>query len=68
MLERPDVKNVWKTFVYHPFVMAMGDGTLPMESFKQYLIQDYLYLVRVLRSPTEILGCSLSILGSLRQS
>ncbi|KAJ0333240.1 hypothetical protein COL5a_000937 [Colletotrichum fioriniae] len=50
MLERPDVKNVWKTFVYHPFVMAMGDGTLPMESFKQYLIQDYLYLVHFARA------------------
>lgn len=47
MLERPDVKDVWKTFVYHPFVMAMGDGTLPIESFKQYLVQDYLYLVRL---------------------
>jgi len=23
----------------------MGDGTLPLESFKGYLIQDYLYLV-----------------------
>ncbi|KAG7041047.1 putative hydroxymethylpyrimidine/phosphomethylpyrimidine kinase 2 [Colletotrichum scovillei] len=50
MLERPDVKDVWKTFVYHPFVMAMGDGTLPMESFKQYLIQDYLYLVHFARA------------------
>ncbi|TID02133.1 putative hydroxymethylpyrimidine/phosphomethylpyrimidine kinase 2 [Colletotrichum higginsianum] len=45
MLARTDVKDVWKTFVYHPFVMAMGDGTLPMDSFKKYLIQDYLYLV-----------------------
>lgn len=25
--------------------MAMGDGTLPLESFKGYIIQDYLYLV-----------------------
>ncbi|GKT51623.1 putative importin [Colletotrichum spaethianum] len=50
MLARPDVKDVWKTFVYHPFVMAMGDGTLPMESFKQYLIQDYLYLVHFARA------------------
>ncbi|WYZ39832.1 hypothetical protein EsH8_IV_000173 [Colletotrichum jinshuiense] len=50
MLERPDVKDVWKTFVFHPFVMAMGDGTLPIESFKQYLIQDYLYLVHFARA------------------
>lgn len=45
LLERPDVRDVWKQFVHHPFVMAMGDGTLPLESFKGYIIQDYLYLV-----------------------
>lgn len=45
LLERPDVRDAWKEFVYHPFVMAMGDGTLPLESFKGYIIQDYLYLV-----------------------
>lgn len=45
VLERPDVIKVWDEFVRHPFVMAMGDGTLPLESFKGYLIQDYLYLV-----------------------
>ena len=44
LLHRPDVKNAWEKFVYHPFVMALGDGTLPMESFKGYIIQDYLYL------------------------
>ncbi|KAK7737846.1 trifunctional hydroxymethylpyrimidine kinase/phosphomethylpyrimidine kinase/thiaminase [Cytospora paraplurivora] len=44
VLERPDVVKVWDEFVRHPFVMAMGDGTLPLESFKGYLIQDYLYL------------------------
>lgn len=32
--------------MYHPFVMGMGNGTLPLESFKGYLVQDYLYLVR----------------------
>ncbi|ROW12243.1 hypothetical protein VMCG_00020 [Cytospora schulzeri] len=43
-LERPDVARVWNEFVNHPFVMAMGNGTLPLESFKGYLTQDYLYL------------------------
>jgi hypothetical protein len=33
--------------------MAMGDGTLPLESFKGYIIQDYLYLVS-LRIPITI--------------
>lgn len=45
LLSRPDVKDVWRQFVYHPFVMAMGGGTLPIESFKGYIVQDYLYLV-----------------------
>lgn len=36
---------VWDRFVNHPFVMAMGNGTLPLDSFKGYLVQDYLYLV-----------------------
>lgn len=45
LLERPDVQPVWKEFVHHPFVMALGNGTLPLESFKGYIIQDYIYLV-----------------------
>ncbi|KAH7000267.1 Phosphomethylpyrimidine kinase-domain-containing protein [Ilyonectria destructans] len=50
LLERPDVKDVWKQFVHHPFVMAMGDGTLPLESFKGYIVQDYLYLIHFSRA------------------
>lgn len=46
LLGRPDVKAAWEAFMYHPFVMALGSGTLPLESFKGYIIQDYLYLVR----------------------
>lgn len=45
LLQRADVKPVWDRFVEHPFVMALGDGTLPLDSFKGYIIQDYLYLV-----------------------
>lgn len=57
MLERSDVAPVWDRFVNHPFVLAMGDGTLPVESFKGYLVQDYLYLVSffcVLREETAL--------------
>ncbi|KAK3334031.1 Phosphomethylpyrimidine kinase-domain-containing protein [Cercophora scortea] len=50
LLERPDVADVWGRFVNHPFVLAMGDGSLPLESFKGYLIQDYLYLVHFARA------------------
>ncbi|KHO01166.1 Phosphomethylpyrimidine kinase type-1 [Metarhizium album ARSEF 1941] len=50
LLQRLDVKDVWNTFIYHPFVMALGDGTLPLESFKGYIVQDYLYLVHFSRA------------------
>ncbi|KAK8117541.1 uncharacterized protein PG998_005822 [Apiospora kogelbergensis] len=50
LLNRPDVAPVWHTFVNHPFVLAMGSGELPKESFKNYLIQDYLYLVHFARA------------------
>lgn len=38
--------RAWARYVDHPFVVALGNGTLPAESFKGYLVQDYLYLVR----------------------
>ncbi|KAK3956907.1 Phosphomethylpyrimidine kinase-domain-containing protein [Pseudoneurospora amorphoporcata] len=50
LLERPDVAPVWDRYIYHPFVMAMGDGTLPRESFKGYLMQDYVYLIHYARA------------------
>ncbi|KAL7894998.1 Phosphomethylpyrimidine kinase domain-containing protein [Trichoderma sp. SZMC 28014] len=50
LLEHPAVRSVWDEFVYHPFVMALGNGTLPVESFKGYIIQDYLYLVHFSRA------------------
>ncbi|ESZ99322.1 phosphomethylpyrimidine kinase [Sclerotinia borealis F-4128] len=50
LLERPDVKGAWRDHTEHAFVAGLGDGTLPMESFKYYLIQDYLYLVQFARA------------------
>ncbi|KAM7223649.1 Phosphomethylpyrimidine kinase domain containing protein [Rhypophila decipiens] len=50
LLTRPDVAPVWDRFVNHPFVLAMGYGSLPLESFKGYLVQDYLYLIHFARA------------------
>ncbi|KAK2072323.1 hypothetical protein P8C59_006682 [Phyllachora maydis] len=50
LLERPEVAPLWDRYVYHPFVLAMGDGTLPLESFKEYLTQDYIYLTHFARA------------------
>ncbi|KAI5864591.1 Phosphomethylpyrimidine kinase-domain-containing protein [Durotheca rogersii] len=50
LIERPDVAPVWHRFTNHPFVIGLGDGRLPLESFKGYLVQDYLYLVHFARA------------------
>jgi thiaminase II len=49
LLDRPDVKQVWKTFTQHEFLQKLGDGTLPTQAFKHFLVQDYLYLVNFAR-------------------
>ncbi|MED4126616.1 MULTISPECIES: thiaminase II [Shouchella] len=36
---------VWKASHDHPFVQGIGNGTLPKESFKYYMKQDYKYLI-----------------------
>lgn len=61
LLQRPDVKKAWSRFVDHPFVMAMGNATLPIESFKGYIVQDYLYLVSGLVSGTVCPGWVLTL-------
>lgn len=50
LLNRPDVASVWERFTTHPFVLGLGSGKLPLESFKSYLVQDYLYLVQFARA------------------
>ncbi|MGL5507561.1 MAG: thiaminase II [Paraclostridium sp.] len=39
-----EVKDIWEAYLNHPFIKEIGEGTLPREKFKNYLIQDYLYL------------------------
>ena len=36
----------WKQYDEHPFVKGLGDGTLPKEKFKFFMIQDHLYLMQ----------------------
>ena len=35
---------VWEKCLSHPFVTGIGDGTLDVEKFKFFMLQDYLYL------------------------
>lgn len=37
-------ERIWPQYLCHPFVTQMADGTLPMEKFRYYMLQDYLYL------------------------
>lgn len=38
------VKDIWEGYYEHPFVKGIGDGSLPIEKFRFYMLQDYLYL------------------------
>ena len=41
---REGVGPLWDGVVKHPFVIELGDGTLPKEKFRVYFEQDYLFL------------------------
>jgi thiaminase/transcriptional activator TenA len=40
----------WAAYVDHPFVRALGEGTLPEAAFRRYLGQDYLFLIHFARA------------------
>ena len=43
---RENSGTIWNDYIHHPFVKHLGHGTLAKESFKYYLIQDYLFLIQ----------------------
>lgn len=36
--------SIWEDCLNHPFVIGIGDGTLAVEKFQYFMLQDYLYL------------------------
>lgn len=38
-------KKIWDEYLKHPFIVEMGKGILGKEKFRNYLVQDYLYLL-----------------------
>ena len=38
------VSLIWGSISKHPFLLELQQGTLPVEKFRFYIIQDYLYL------------------------
>ncbi|WP_240375019.1 thiaminase II [Bacillus piscicola] len=43
------VKPIWQSYLDHPFVKGIGEGSLDQEKFKHYMKQDYVYLVEYSR-------------------
>ncbi|KAI8936893.1 hypothetical protein NX059_006125 [Plenodomus lindquistii] len=67
LLDREDVQVPWKQYTKHAFVQQMGDGTLPLEKFMYYLVQDYLFLVQFARA-TALSAYKSSSLADIGQS
>ena len=40
----------WQSYTQHAFVQQMGEGTLPHAAFREYLVQDYLFLIQFSRA------------------
>jgi len=47
---KTDAAEAWRAYTTHAFVRALGDGTLPVEAFRFYLAQDYLFLIQFARA------------------
>jgi thiaminase/transcriptional activator TenA len=46
---RAKAQAIWDRELKHPFVRGLGDGTLPIERFRFYLTQDYVFLIEYCR-------------------
>lgn len=47
---KADAAGEWTAYVEHPFARGLGDGSLPKECFRHYLVQDYLFLIQFVRA------------------
>ena len=47
---KEDCCEDWAAYTQHAFVRAMGEGNLPEAAFRDYLIQDYLFLIQFSRA------------------
>jgi thiaminase (transcriptional activator TenA) len=47
---RADAAGHWSRYIRHPFVLALGNGSLPGEKFRSFLVQDYLFLIQYARA------------------
>lgn len=49
-LWRAGCPDTWRAYTHHPFVIGLGDGSLPRAAFLHYLVQDYVFLVHFARA------------------
>jgi len=47
---REDADDIWEKIIEHPFVVKLYGGTLPMEKFRFYILQDYNYLIASIKN------------------
>ena len=47
---KADCAQEWSAYIDHPFVKGLGDGSLPLACFQDYLRQDYLFLIQFARA------------------
>jgi thiaminase/transcriptional activator TenA len=47
---RRDAGEAWTRYVRHPFVLALGAGSLSRPAFQHFLRQDYLFLIHFARA------------------
>jgi thiaminase/transcriptional activator TenA len=46
---RRDAAEAWALYMHHPFLKALAQGSLPLAGFRNFLVQDYLYLIQYAR-------------------
>ena len=51
-------ESIWIDAIRQPFLVEMAKGTLPEELFRNYMIQDYLYLTDYIDILNEAAGLS----------
>ena len=47
---RQKAARIWEMERQHPFILGIGNGTLPTDRFRYYMRQDYVYLVEFCRA------------------
>jgi len=47
---KSDCADDWQSYTHHPFVEQLGNGSLPLPVFQDYLVQDCLFLIQFARA------------------